>query len=70
MPELPEVETIIIGLKDLLINKSVLAVEVKDYSHKINGDLTNLINNSVISINRFGKYLIFNFSNKKLCWFI
>lgn len=65
MPELPEVETIIIGLRDLLINKSVLAVEVKDYNHKINGDLTNLINNSVISINRFGKYLIFNFSNKK-----
>lgn len=65
MPELPEVETIITGLRDLLINKFVLAVEVKDYNHKIKGDLTNLINNNVISINRFGKYLIFNFSNKK-----
>ena len=65
MPELPEVETIINGLRHLLVNKTFFAIEIIDYDHKINGDLNDLIGKKIISMGRFGKYLIFNFSNNK-----
>lgn len=62
MPELPEVETIKLGLQKYLIGKKIVGVEVK--LRKIfSGDEENIIGAKITSIDRFGKGLVINLNN-------
>ena len=63
MPELPEVETIRLGLSKYLVGHRILNVEVK-LLRIFTGDKKNLINAKVISVERFGKGLVINLDNK------
>lgn len=67
MPELPEVETVINYLKKHLINRKITEIKfefpniVKNVP--IDEFVSKLINQKFLSINRKGKYLIFNLTN-------
>lgn len=64
MPELPEVETVRQGLRQLVLNKKIRKVTVL-YPKIINGDTNIFIETleglTIKEIGRRGKYLIFNF---------
>lgn len=62
MPELPEVETIKLGLQKYLVGKKILAVEIR-LRRIFSGDEKNVIGAKIISIERFGKGLVINLSN-------
>ncbi|MCX6783018.1 MAG: bifunctional DNA-formamidopyrimidine glycosylase/DNA-(apurinic or apyrimidinic site) lyase [Candidatus Levybacteria bacterium] len=62
MPELPEVESIRLGLEKYLIGKKI--IETKVFLSKIiQGDLQEVMNTDVIGIRRFGKGLVVDFEN-------
>ncbi len=67
MPELPEVETVINYLKKHLIGRAITQIKfkfeniVKNVS--ISEFIKKLVNQKFLSINRKGKYLIFNLTN-------
>ncbi|MFT8882933.1 MAG: DNA-formamidopyrimidine glycosylase [Liquorilactobacillus hordei] len=65
MPELPEVETVRQGLRQLVLNKKIRNVRVL-YPKIINGDTDIFIETveglTIKEIGRRGKYLIFNFN--------
>jgi formamidopyrimidine-DNA glycosylase len=64
MPELPEVETVKLGLQKYL--KGHKFIEVNILSNKIfEGDPKDIINAKVIDIRRFGKGLVIDLDNKK-----
>ena len=66
MPELPEVETIRRGLSDKILNKKIINIEVRKPNllrNKIIDFKTCLKQNSILSINRIGKLLIFNLAD-------
>lgn len=69
MPELPEVETIRLGLRRFLLRKQIVAVELKQVK-VIRGDLVELhqaLHGAQFSdITRRGKLLIFHLAKKKL----
>lgn len=63
MPELPEVETVKNSLKELILNQKILSLQI-NYERIIkNVSIDNFINSltgqTIIDINRYGKYLIF-----------
>ncbi|MDO8583305.1 MAG: bifunctional DNA-formamidopyrimidine glycosylase/DNA-(apurinic or apyrimidinic site) lyase [bacterium] len=62
MPELPEVETIKLGLQKYLVGKKILGVEVR-LRRIFSGDEKNIIGAKVISVDRFGKGLVINLNN-------
>ncbi len=66
MPELPEVETVKKILEPLIKNKKIEKVEVF-YDRLVQSDLTNfkqeLAGQTILSMNRYGKYLFFNLTN-------
>ncbi len=62
MPELPEVETIRLGLQKYLVGHRILAVEVR-VAKIFQGDRKNVIGAKVINIDRAGKGLIIEFNN-------
>ena len=66
MPELPEVQTIISQLSDYLPLKvlKISKSEPKKLKNILHTDIPDLKNISINSIDRHGKCLIFNFSNK------
>lgn len=62
MPELPEVETVRNYLKENILNKKIINIDIlypKMIENDINDFKKKLINNSFIDIQRKGKYLIF-----------
>lgn len=65
MPELPEVQTIVTGLNEKIINKKIISV----FENR-KGTIQNFINDpicdfgSIISISRRGKYIILETSNE------
>jgi formamidopyrimidine-DNA glycosylase len=62
MPELPEVETIKIGLRKFLIGHMILNVEVK--TPKIfSGEKENILNTKIIGVRRFAKVLSIDLDN-------
>ena len=69
MPELPEVETVRNYLKENILNKKIINIDIL-YPKMIENDLNffkdNLINNYFIDIKRKGKYLIFETNNNYL----
>jgi formamidopyrimidine-DNA glycosylase len=62
MPELPEVETLKLGLKQYLVGHKILSVEVR--APKIfSGDKKNIIGAKIIGLKRIGKGLIIELDN-------
>lgn len=64
MPELPEVETIRLGLTKYLVGHKILDVDVKP-GRTFEGDPQDLIGAKVIAVRRFGKGLVIDLDNKK-----
>jgi len=62
MPELPEVETIRLGLQKYLVGKKIMSVEVT-LKRIFSGDEKNIIGAKIISVDRFGKGLVINLNN-------
>ena len=63
MPELPEVETTKNGLEQLLTNKTITNVEIRNPNlrWKVDQSIESNINNQTIrSFSRRGKYILFN----------
>ncbi|MBI4098071.1 MAG: bifunctional DNA-formamidopyrimidine glycosylase/DNA-(apurinic or apyrimidinic site) lyase [Candidatus Levybacteria bacterium] len=64
MPELPEVETIRLGLEKYVVGHKIEDVEVR-LPKMFQGDPKAIIGAKVIEIRRFGKGLVIDLSNKK-----
>ncbi|HIW69793.1 MAG TPA: DNA-formamidopyrimidine glycosylase [Candidatus Limosilactobacillus merdipullorum] len=66
MPELPEVETVRRGLLKIAKGRKINAIDVY-YGKTIDGDVEEfrhtLIGQTILDVNRRGKYLLFRFSN-------
>lgn len=62
MPELPEVETIRLGLQRYIVGKTIEDVEVR-LRKMISGDVKNIIGAKVIDVRRFGKGLVIDLDN-------
>lgn len=62
MPELPEVETIRLGLEKYLVGHKIVNVEVR-LRRIFSGDEKNVINAKITSVERFGKGLVINLNN-------
>lgn len=62
MPELPEVETIRLGLSKYLVGHRILGVDVK-LKRIFTGDPKNIINAKVEKVERFGKGLVISLDN-------
>jgi formamidopyrimidine-DNA glycosylase len=63
MPELPEVETIRLGLQKYLVGHRIVSVEVKALK-LFQGDPKSVIGSKVIDVRRMGKGLIIDLDNK------
>ena len=62
MPELPEVETIRLGLQKYIVGHKIEGVEVR-LRRIFAGDEKNIIGAKVVSVDRFGKGLVINLDN-------
>lgn len=62
MPELPEVETIRLGLNKYLAGHKIVDVEVK-LPKIVTGETKNIIGAKFVSVERYGKGLVMNLSN-------
>jgi formamidopyrimidine-DNA glycosylase len=67
MPELPEVETVVRGLREKLINKKLLTLE-SFHPRAFHSDLNKvskeeILNKKIIEIHRRGKYIWFEFNS-------
>ena len=63
MPELPEVETIRLGLEKYLVGHKIKDVEIR-VSKLFEGDPKKVIGTRVTGVRRFGKGLVIDLSNK------
>ena len=62
MPELPEVETIRLGLQKYLVGHRILSLEIKD-KKLFEGEAGNVIGAEITGIRRFGKGLVIDLDN-------
>ena len=62
MPELPEVETIRLGLQKYIVGKTIDSVEVR-LKKIVSGDAKDIIGAKVIDVKRFGKGLVIDLDN-------
>lgn len=62
MPELPEVETIKLGLQKYIVGKTIEDVEVR-LRRIFSGDEKNIVNAKITGVERFGKGLVINLNN-------
>ena len=62
MPELPEVETVVRGLKNYILNKQIKKIDVY-YAKQIHGDIYSVINKNIVDIKRRGKNIIICFES-------
>lgn len=62
MPELPEVETIRLGLQKYLVGKRIEDVEVR-LRRIFSGDEKKIIGAKIVGVDRFGKGLVINLNN-------
>lgn len=63
MPELPEVETIRLGLEKYLVGKTITGVEVR-LKKIFTGDPTDITGAKVTAVKRYGKGLVIELSNE------
>lgn len=64
MPELPEVETIRLGLEKYLVGDTIEDVEIR-FPKLFSGDPEEIKGSKVTRVRRFGKGLVIDFENKK-----
>lgn len=62
MPELPEVETIKLGLQKFVVGKTIINVDVID-SKLVSGDIKNIIGAKIIDAKRYAKGLVLELNN-------
>lgn len=62
MPELPEVETIRLGLQKYMVGHKILDVDIK-VPKLFEGDVKNVIGGKILGVRRFGKGLVIDLSN-------
>src|SRR3989344_1300794 len=62
MPELPEVETIRLGLQKYLVGHKILDVEVR-LNKIVTGDTKHVIGAKITDVRRFGKGLVIDLDN-------
>lgn len=62
MPELPEVETIKLGLQKYLVGHTIVAVDVK-LPKMVTGDTKHILGAKITAVERFGKGLVIELSN-------
>lgn len=62
MPELPEVETIRLGLQKYIVGKTIEDVEVR-LKKLVSGDTRSIIGAKVVDVRRFGKGLVIDLDN-------
>lgn len=62
MPELPEVETLKLGLKKYIVGLKVINVDVKDRK-LLTGDEKNVVGATFINVRRYGKGLVMGLDN-------
>jgi len=62
MPELPEVETIKLGLQKYVVGHTISDVEVR-LPRIVSGDTKNIIGAKIINVRRFGKGLVIDLDN-------
>src|SRR3989344_4857158 len=62
MPELPEVETIRLGLQKYIVGKTIKDVEVR-LKKIVSGDPKDIIGAKVVDVRRFGKGLVIDLDN-------
>lgn len=62
MPELPEVETLKLGLQKYIVGKKILSVLVKDRK-VFSGDEKNAVGATIIAIRRFAKGIVIDLDN-------
>jgi formamidopyrimidine-DNA glycosylase len=67
MPELPEVQTIVDGLKNQILNKKILQIKVFDKKLLNDDDAKFFIKKTVLSIERRGKYILLFFKEGGGC---
>lgn len=71
MPELPEVETVVKGLRPLVKNKVITAVEIREKNmiaypkNNIPAFKKELIGSTIKTVKRRGKYIIFSLDSNK-----
>lgn len=70
MPELPEVETIVRGLKNVIVDRKIMDVEIREsmvigYPDDEKELKEGLIEQEIIGIDRRGKYIIISLARKK-----
>ncbi len=63
MPELPEVETIRLGLQKYLVGHRILDIDVK-LAKILSGDIKNVVGAKFVSVERFGKGLVLTLDNR------
>lgn len=62
MPELPEVETVVRGLKNYILHKKIKDIKIF-YDKQIHGDIFSVVNKEIIDIKRRGKNIIICFES-------
>src|SRR3989344_3708769 len=62
MPELPEVETIKLGLQKYLVGHRIEKIDVR-LPKLVHGDVKNIEGSKVIAVRRFGKGLVIDLDN-------
>ena len=62
MPELPEVETVVRGLKNYILHKKIKKIDIY-YDKQIHGDIFSVVNKEIIDIKRRGKNIIICFES-------
>ncbi len=68
MPELPEVETVMYGIKNVITNANIMAIDVFCNALRYKVDKTKVpevINSAIIEYKRIGKYIIINLDCEK-----
>lgn len=62
MPELPEVETIKLGLQQYVVGKTIIGVDIR-LQKMFSGDAKDIIGAKIVGIRRFGKGLVIDLDN-------
>ena len=62
MPELPEVETIRLGLQKHLVGQTIEKVDVR-LKKMVTGDVAHIVGSKIVSVERFGKGLVISLDN-------
>lgn len=63
MPELPEVETIRTNLAKLIIGQTITSIDIMNIRSVV-GDTNSILGSAIVSIRRFGKYLVLDTTDR------